>query len=296
MELRQLEYLVAVAEEQSFTRAAERVHISQSGISAQIRELERDLGLVLIDRSSRRARVTSAGAAVLEHARAALGSAQAVRRVADELRGVVRGRLAVGMVSGCTVTPLFDALAAFHRAHPGVELSLVEEASDRLLEGVRLGELDAALVASAGPPVGLESLIVVSEGLVAGVPATHPLADRGHAALPEVTAHPLVCLPPGTGIRACLDEACATAGTRPRVVLEASAPTAVVDLAARGLGVAILSESLVEGAGRRLRGVRLDGVDVAAVLAFVWRPTTTPALGELVRHARAAFGPASAGT
>src|SRR5476651_2161274 len=113
MELRQLEYFVAVAEEGNFTRAAERVHISQSGVSAQIRRLERDLGATLIDRSGRAATLTTAGAAALEHARAILASVNAVRAAVDDVSGLLRGRLVVGMVTGCTVTPLFDALAAF---------------------------------------------------------------------------------------------------------------------------------------------------------------------------------------
>src|SRR4051794_20589594 len=152
MELRQLEYLVAVAETANFTRAAERVHITQSGISAQIRQLERDLGAPLVDRSGRAATLTAAGEAAIDHARAALASADAVRQAVDEVRGVVRGRLAIGMVAGCRITPLFDALAAFHDAHPGIELALLEANSDRLLDGVRRGAIDLALVGTAGPP------------------------------------------------------------------------------------------------------------------------------------------------
>jgi len=124
MELRQLEYFVAVAEEANFTRAAERVHISQSGVSAQVRRLELELGATLIDRSGRTATLTAAGAAALDHAREVLGAARAVRQAVDDVSGVLRGRLDVGMVSGCTITPLFDALANFGTAHPGIEISL----------------------------------------------------------------------------------------------------------------------------------------------------------------------------
>src|SRR5664279_4956428 len=136
MELRQLEYFVAVAEEASFTRAAERVHISQSGVSAQIRQLEHELGATLLDRSGRTTTVTTvttAGAAALEHARAVLTSVTAVRQAVDDVTGLIRGRLVIGMVSGCTITPLFDALAAFHLAHPGVEIMVFEDNSDRLI-------------------------------------------------------------------------------------------------------------------------------------------------------------------
>src|SRR5215468_4832230 len=163
MELRQLEYFVAVAEEQNFTRAAQRVRISQSGVSAQIRQLERELGAELLDRSARSATLTAAGRAALDHARSALAAAAAVSQAVGEVADVIRGRLSIGMVVGCTVTPLFDALAQFHRAHPGVEISLLEGVSDRLVEQVRSGAIDLALVGTGSAlPDGLDALTIVS--------------------------------------------------------------------------------------------------------------------------------------
>jgi DNA-binding transcriptional LysR family regulator len=290
MELRQLEYFVAVAEEANFTRAAARVHISQSGVSAQIRELERQLGATLIDRSGRRATLTPAGAAALEHARAVLASVDAVQEAVDDVTGLIRGRLVFGMVTGCTIPPLFGALAAFHRAHPGVDLSLVEDNSDQLVEQVRAGTADLALIGAAGtPPAGLEALPVVSERLVAAVGVGHPLARRKRATLAEVSAHPIVCLPGGTGIRTVLDEACAARGIEPDIALQASAPAAVVDLAIRGFGVAVVSESMVAAGDDRLRAVVIDDIDTPALLALVWTATTNPALRELLRHTHEAF-------
>jgi DNA-binding transcriptional LysR family regulator len=291
MELRQLEYFIAVAEEANFTRAAERVRISQSGVSAQIQQLERELGAALIDRSGRTATLTTAGAAALEHARAALTSVQAVRHAVDDVNGLLRGWLVVGMVTGCTITPLFEALAAFHLAHPGIELALIEDDSERLVERVRTGTVDMALIGAAGtPPAGLESLQIVSEGLVAAVPSDHPLAWRGRVNLAEVTAHPIVCLPEGTGIRAVLDRACAAQGITPDIALQASAPDAVAGLAIRGLGVGILSESMVTG-DDRLTAVTIEDVGIPALLVLVWTPTQSPALRELLLHARKSFSP-----
>ena len=134
-DLRQLRTFVAVAEERNFTRAAERVRISQSGVSAQIRQLERELGAELFDRSARTATLTVAGKAALEHARAALAAASAVGQAVGEVTDLIRGRLDLGMVIGCTITELFTALATFHQAHPQVEVSLLEDNSDRLIEG-----------------------------------------------------------------------------------------------------------------------------------------------------------------
>ncbi|HET6636636.1 MAG TPA: LysR family transcriptional regulator [Streptomyces sp.] len=294
MELRQLEYFVAVAEEQNFTRAAERVHISQSGVSAQIRQLERELGATLLDRSGRTATLTSAGAAALGHARAALAAAGAVRQAVDEVNGLLRGRLTVGMVTACTVTPLFDALSSFRADHPGVELTLLEDTSDLLVHRVRTGAADLALIGAAGAaPSDLEALTVISEPLVAAVPPDHPLAGRPWLRLADLTGHPLVCLPEGTGIRAVFDQACAARSVHPQVALQAGAPSAVADLAARGLGVAVLSESMAASAKDRLVALPLQDVEQPGVLALVWRPTADPALRELARHCRQAFAPAA---
>jgi DNA-binding transcriptional LysR family regulator len=297
MDLRQLEYFVAVAEEANFTRAAERVHISQSGVSAQIRALERELGAALFDRSSRAAVLTVAGEAALPPARAALAGAAAVRDAVDGVNSLVRGRLVVGMVTACTVTPLFDALAAFHQAHPGVQVSLVEDVSDALVDAVRAGSIDLALVGRASSaPEDLPGAVIVSERLVAGVPAGHPLARRSRPRLRDVCAHPVVCLPAGTGIRSVFDDACRARGLRADVALEATAPDAVVDLAARGLGLAILSESIATGADGRLRAVVIEDVPTPAVLALVWRASMSPALRELVAQGCRSFelGPVAA--
>jgi len=290
MELRQLEYFIAVAEEANFTRAAERVHISQSGVSAQIRQLERDLGATLIDRSGRAATVTTAGAAALEHARAALACVDDVRKAVDEVTGLIRGRLTVGMINGCTITPLFEALAAFHRIHPGIEINLYEDNSDRLIEGVRTGATDLALIGASGaPPTGLEALPIIRERLVAAVPPEHPLARRRRVTLADISAFPIVCLPQGTGIRAVFDQACEIAGQQPDIALRASAPAAVADLAIRGLGIAILTESMAANHQGRLTALGIDDVETPAVLALIWARTPNPALRELVQHSRQAF-------
>jgi DNA-binding transcriptional LysR family regulator len=291
MELRQLEYLIAVAEEANFTRAAERVRISQPGVSAQIRQLEHELGAQLIDRSGRRASLTAAGEAVLEHARAALAAAGAARQAADAVNGLLRGHLTVGMVTGCTVTPLFDALAGFHHAYGGVDITLIEGGSAELAAGVRARQIDLALVGTAGePPAGVGSFTVVSERLVAMVPPGHPLLDHGPVCLRDVTACPLICMPLGTGLRSVLDQACAAAGLRPVIAVQASAGEAIIQLAQRGLGIGILSESMT-GTGRdRLTAMVIDDIRIPAVLAVIWSPVASPALRELITRCRAAFG------
>ena len=289
MELRQLEYFVTVAEEANFTRAAERVHISQSGVSAQIKALERELGAALFDRSGRVARLTEAGTAARPYAQAALDAAADLRQAVDEVRGLVRGHLTVGMVKGCEVAPLFAALADFHREHPAIELDLLEDDSDRLIAGVMVSAADVALVGVAGEaPPHLESLVIVSEGLVALAPKESEPAGLTEIALTDLVRHPLVTLPEGTGIRQVFDQAVMTAGLIPDVTLVASAPGAVAQLAERGMGIAVLSESMA-AAYPHLAAVPITGVPLQALLALVWRPRISPALGALLPHLRAKF-------
>jgi DNA-binding transcriptional LysR family regulator len=286
MELRQLEYFVAVAEEASFTRAAERVHVAQPGVSAQVRRLERELGQDLLDRSERAVRLTDVGAAVLPHARAALEAVAAARSAVDEMAGLVRGRVTVGMVTACTFRGLFDLLADFHRDHPGVEVLLAEDHSQHLLDAVRQGRLDLALVGLADPsPAGVELLVVADEPVVAAVAFDHALAGQPTIAVDALRDHPLISLPPGTGLRACLDEACARAGFEPPVALEASSPGVVAQLAAEGLGVAIVPESGAEPLG--LHPLPTEP-PMRGQLALAWRSSrpVSPAARALVAAAR----------
>ncbi len=290
MELRQLEYFVAVAEERNFTRAAERVHISQSGVSAQIRQLERELGADLFDRAARTATLTAAGRAALGPARAALAAASAVGQAVGEVSDLIRGRLTVGMVVGCTVTPLFDALAGFHRTHPGVEISLLEDNSDRLEAEVRAGTIDMALIGSAtANPDGLAAMTIISERLVALFPPDHPLARRERLTLRALSAYPLVCMPPGTGLRTVLDRACAAHNLQPVIALQAGAADAIADLAARGLAVAVLSASMSTRYLDRLTARVLHDVDTPVLLSLIWKNPGGPAVRELLVHSRRAF-------
>ena len=290
MELRQLEYFVAVAEEANFTRGAERAHVSQSGISAQIRQLERDLGAELFDRTSRRVSLTAAGEAAIGHARALLAEAGALRQAVDEVNGLVRGHLTVGMVTACTVAPLFDALSAFHRAYPGIEITLAEDHSDRLVEQVRDGSADLALIGAPGElPAGVEGQVVISENLVAAVPPGHSLAGRSRVGLAELAGYPVISMPAGTGVRAVFDQACAQDGLQPDIALQASAPSAVADLAARGLGVAIFSATMAANYSDRLVAVPVAGISAPSLLALVWSNSPSLALREFLRYSSEAF-------
>ncbi|HEU5418674.1 MAG TPA: LysR substrate-binding domain-containing protein [Streptosporangiaceae bacterium] len=290
MELHQLEYFVAVAEEGSFTRAAARVHVAQPGVSAQVRRLESELGQRLLDRSGRAVRLTDAGTAVLPFARAALSAVANARLAVDELAGLVRGQVTVGMVSGCSIPVMPELLAGFHERYPGVSIALSEDASDRLTGLLGDGRMDLALIGSAGPVVaGLQTAVVADEALVAAVSTASPLTARTTLPVEALRDHPLICLPRGTGVRAALDAACGRAGFQPRIVLEATALPMVAQLAGRGLGVAILPASSARAHEPALHILAIGRPPVRSRLELAWHPATatSPAAVALIEHARA---------
>jgi DNA-binding transcriptional LysR family regulator len=287
MELRQLEYFVAVAEERNFTRAAERVHVAQPAISAQIARLEREVGQRLLDRSRRETRLTAAGDAVLPHARAALSAVANVRLAIDELTQLVRGTVTLGTVTSHNVD-IPTLLADFHRAHPAVEITLSTDSSDALIDDVQSGALDAAIVSvgSDEVPSGLAVEVVTDEAIDAAVCLDDPWAGRTSIGLAELVERQLIALPIGAGIRAQLERACATAGLKPRVAFEASTPVALAELAEHGLGVAILPQSV----SRTHPGLVAIAIapELRGRLVFAWRSSgpMSPAARVLVDMAR----------
>jgi DNA-binding transcriptional LysR family regulator len=261
------------------------MHVAQPGVSAQIRQLEREFGHELLDRSGRTVRLTEMGAAVLPFARAALAAVDGARLAVDELTGLIRGHVALGMVTSHT----FDIpglLAGFHDDHPNVEITLTEGNSDQLVRDLLAGDLDAAILGLATePPPGLGVQILADEAIVAAVNRADPLATRKSLPLTALRDRPLICLPLGTGVRTSLENACTAAGFRPHVAFEAGSPQVLAELAERGLGMAILPRSLV------LNRPGLHAITVADLrgrLVLAWRENApvSPAARALVGRAR----------
>lgn len=180
MELRHLRHFVALAEERSFTRAAARELIVQSGLSTSVRALEKDVGTPLFIRGTRPVRLTVEGEALLPAARRALEAAEAARQAARDVHGVLAGRLVLGALqtSGHTL-PFTSWLADFAVAHPGLDMSVRQLGALRMLDMVANGELDCALVSmppGGGPPAGVHVVPILSESLALACSTGHPLA------------------------------------------------------------------------------------------------------------------------
>jgi DNA-binding transcriptional LysR family regulator len=287
MELRQLEYFVAVAEEANFTRAAQRIHVAQPAVSAQIQRLERELGQPLLDRSRRMVRLTAAGEAALPYARAALGAVADMHVAVEELTQLVRGSVTIGTVTSHNVD-IPSLLADFHAEHPNVEITLSTDDSDALIDKVRSGRLDTAIV-SVPPdehPEGLDVEVAVNEAIVAAVALTDELASRKTVRLRDLADRQIIALPVGAGIRHQFDAACVRAGMTPRIAFEASTPLALADLAERGLGVAIVPASVPRGRDRLHALMIVPQLRGRLVLAWRTGGPMSPAARVLVEKAR----------
>ena len=268
MELRQLEYFVAVAEEGSFTAGALRAHVAQPGVSAQVQRLEAELGERLLERTPKGTQLTGVGEAVLPHARAALSAADAVRQTAAAASGLLVGRVVIGAVIGARGPAVTRLLTALHSRHPEIEIVLHEAEPAALLSGVRSGHFDLVLVGGAGAAVpGLQRHVVVEEELAAGVPHDHPLAGRREITLRTLAQHPIASLPYGTGTRSALD----AGGIKLRIALEAGDPGIVADLAAQGLAVAVLPSSIVAARSLDLHALRIVRPVLRSRLEWLWR-------------------------
>lgn len=287
--MRQLEYFVAVTEEAGFTKAAARLHVAQPGVSAQIRQLERELGQPLLDRSGRTVRLTEVGKAVLPYARAALAAVDGARRSVDELTGLLRGHATIGTIDWIQSLDLPGMLAAFHRDHPNVEITVIQDDSATLADALRDGRIDLAFLSlGSQPPEGLATRVVIEEHLFAAVARDHPLSRRTTLRLRDLAEEDLISLPKGTGLRAVLDEACADAGLRPRIAFEAGEPPVLAQLAAHGLGVAVLPESAARDMPDGLHAMPIVRPRLTGRIALAWRSEgpRSPAARALAIRAR----------
>jgi DNA-binding transcriptional LysR family regulator len=247
VELRQLEVFVAVAEESSFTRAADRLHIVQSAVSAAVRSLERDLSTALFHRTTRSVALTDAGAILLPEARTVLAAAVLARDSVEQTKGGLRGTVAVGIMQAWAHPGLSVAemVTAFQRDHPLVELSVGHlGGSGVLAQALRSGDVDVGILSLPGTAPGLELTELHREPMVLACPAGHRLAGVGHISLSELTAETFVDGPPSWGTRLATDQAFARAGAERTVRFEINEMATIVEFVRTGAGLALLPQSM----------------------------------------------------
>jgi DNA-binding transcriptional LysR family regulator len=269
---RQLEYFVAVAEELSFTRAAQRVFTVQSTVSAAIRALESDLKTTLFDRSTRRVVLSAAGQALLPEAKAALEALDRARAAVEEASSGLRGSIRIGTLARLSLVNMAELLGAFHRTHPLVEVQVATSptGSTGLADDVRHGRLDVALLGLPKPELsGLDVRDIATVPFVALLPGSHPLAGhRAGVRLEELAGERFVDMPTGFGNRKLVDRAFDAIGMPRRIQVEVPELTTIPDYVRVGLGVAVVPDlELPEERG--VAKLPINGTDLIWTLSVV---------------------------
>ncbi|MFD4787826.1 LysR family transcriptional regulator [Streptomyces sp. NPDC058459] len=286
MELRHLQHFVAVAEDQHFTRAAERLMVSQSGLSASIRALERELRAPLFVRTTRRVTLTEAGRALLAEAERILAQVRSAHEAVAAVQGVLRGTLALGAEQCIAGVRVAGLLAAFRREHPDVEIRLRQSGSGALAEGVSAGRLDLAF-AYRTPADGdqLRSVPLAGEPMTVLCHPEHPLAVLGAVPDPAALAGEVfVDFHPDWGPRRATDAAFAAAGVRRTVALEVNDVHSLLDLVDENLGIAVVPRHF-RHKRTSLTALPLKGVDETAYETVALLPperATSPAARALI--------------
>lgn len=293
--LRQLRYLVTVAETLHFGQAAEQCHVTQSTLSAGIADLEALLGVVLLERKSRRkVLLTPLGEDLVRRARSILADAEALADAAQAGTHPLAGDLRLGVIPTIGPYALPRALPAVRRAYPDLRLYLREEQTARILDDLAAGRLDCGVLALPFDIGDLEIMPLWQEDVVVALPTTHPLA-KGSARLTndDLSKVELLLLEDGHCLRGHALQACRLDGREDNEAFQATSLNTLVQMVANGLGVTLLPRSAVPvevAAGLGVAVREVEGADAARTAALVWRPGSPRArdfrlLGEVLRSA-----------
>ena len=289
LSIRQLEVFVALIEHRSFTRAAHNLGLSQSTVSGHIADLERRLGVLLVERDRGGVRTTAAGEALLRPARDVLRAEQTARRAVQQLSGLVEGSLVVG---GSTIPAgylLPEMLARFHESHPGISLRLAAGDSGQILERLRTADLEVGVVGVAPDRAEFDAFPVGEDNLLLVVAPTHPLAKAKQISVQQLRNHPLVRREEGSGTRAAVERALGDPAGLP-VALEMGSTESLRAAVRAGIGPGFLSDLAVADdlAARKLVRVGLRGFEVRREFHLVSRKETllSPAARAFVELAR----------
>src|SRR5919112_3939445 len=273
MELRQLRYLVVLANECHFTRAAARLHIAQPALSQQVRRLEDEVGVALVDRTTRHVALTPAGELLVGRARRALAEVDAARAELSELAGVRTGRVVIGAMRSTGRFDLSALFAAYYARHPGIELVVREEPSEVMLQRLHADALDVAFLSvnrlDAGPDIQLHPLL--DEPLVALLAPDHPLAGRRAIDMAELRDERFVVFGEGGSLRRIVVQGAREAGFEPALAFESTESARIRAMASRGLGVALLPASEADHEGPPVAAIPVRKPALARDVTLAWR-------------------------
>ena len=246
MEIHQLRYLVAVAEEGSFSRAAAKVRVAQPSLSQQIRKLEAEVGQPLFDRLPRSVVLTEAGRCLIDYARQILASIGDARRCVDEFKNEVAGRLAVGAIPTIAPYVLPELVGKFQKHYPEVTLEIVEDVTDGIARRVEAGELDVALASTCQQAPTLRRESLGSEPLLALVPKGHPLAKKTLVAMDDLKSQRFLLLHEMHCLSQQVNHLLAARRLRPEIALAGSQLGTIANMVAAAIGVSIVPQMMVK--------------------------------------------------
>ncbi|MDU0200032.1 MULTISPECIES: LysR family transcriptional regulator [Paenibacillus] len=241
MELRQLQYAIQIAIERNFSRAAEKLHIAQPSLSQQLSKLEKEIGVLLFQRSTNSVELTHAGSLFVEKSQKILDMVEQLKKEMEDISQMKKGRLVVGSmpITGSTILPF--VVPVFQTAYPDIEISLVEETSSNLETLTMNGQTDISLLSL---PLREESLIyetLLEEEIVLAVPPRHPLTQaKEPISISQLEKEAFIALKKGQGFRKLTLDLCQNAGIVPNIVFESSNMETVQSLVAAGMGIAFV--------------------------------------------------------
>lgn len=273
MKLRYLRYFVAVAEELHFGHAAQKLGIAQPPLSQQIRRLEQELGVQLLQRTKRRVQLTPAGQAFLEEARKILSQVERAIEVAQRTGRGELGRLAIGFLGAVTYSLLPSILVAFRHSYPDVEVELHELKTSELIAALRDRRVQVGFVRLPVHDELLEVEPILREPLVVAVPERHTLASRAHISFRDL-ANEAFLMPPrqlAAGFHDQVLSLCHQAGFTPKLGAEASQLQTIINLVAAGMGITLVPESVRNLAGRGVVFKKLPEPTPMMEVAVAWR-------------------------
>ena len=274
MELRHLRYFIGVAEEENVSRAALKLHVSQPALSRQIRDLEEELGFLLLERSAKSVRLTEAGRAFLTEARAVLQRAEDAVKAARAIATGGRGELHVGYAPSLTARILPPTLRAFQAELPNVRVRLHDLSTEEMLAGLREGKLQIAFVVRLTPALlrGLRFEELARDSICLAVAPKHPLAGRRTVTLAEVAREPLVTYSRKDYPDAHENLAAMFAAikSKPRIAEEHDSVSSLIAAVEAGNGVAIAPQSLTCTAGPRLKLIPFSPAPAPLIIGAAW--------------------------
>lgn len=246
MELKQLEYFMTLSQELHFTRAAEKLGITQPSLSQQIRLLEHEVGMPLFDRVGKKTMLTEAGRALLHHGYNVFHELSQARAVISELQGLKRGTLKIGALLTVVNYLLPPTVMGFHNSYPNVELSVLGLRTGDIYNGLLQNELDLGIVFLPMEHEDLETIPLYKENLALAVAVDHPIAQAAFVTLDILKETPSVLLPNTYFLRQIINEQCRSLAFTPQPVLEMTTMESIVTMVSKGVGVTILPKGYLD--------------------------------------------------